>query len=296
VHVDGLEWKRAKWSGAGRRYYQVAEKLAVRWADQLIADARGIQDYYRDTHAAQTVFIPYGTNLPDGVPADRVAELDLSPGRYHLVVARMEPENNVHLIVEGYVQSSASLPLVVVGSAPYGDDYAATVRAAARGQQQVQFVGSVWDQQLLDALYANSATYLHGHSVGGTNPSLLRAMGAGAPTIAVDVVFNREVLGDTGAFFTTPASLAALLEQAESAPDVARRRGEAGRDRALACYDWEEVAGGYEQLCLGLARGPRRSHRERARHTNGNQRGQRKHQVGLFEPDPERPQDEGESK
>ena len=250
THVDGLEWKRSKWQGAGRRYYRSAESLAVRWSDALIADARGIADYYRAEFDADTELIAYGAPLIRGAEWDRIAELGLRPRGYHLVVARFEPENHVDLIVEGYRRSSATLPLVVVGSAPYSDDYTARVRALA--DQRVQFVGAVWDQCLLDQLYANCFTYLHGHSVGGTNPSLLRAIGAGAPTIAFDVVFNREVLCAAGRFFGTPDEAGAEIEHAENHPDETAARGTDSRRIALR-YDWDEVADQYEQLCLRIS-------------------------------------------
>jgi glycosyltransferase involved in cell wall biosynthesis len=255
THVDGLEWKRAKWGGTGRRYYRAAESLAVRWSDALITDARGIADYYRSEFGTDTALITYGAPLLD-VGSDRLAELELTERGYHLVVARFEPENHVHLIVEGFAASSARLPLVVVGSAPYADGYTARVRAL--GDDRVRFLGGVFDQDLLDQLYANAATYLHGHSVGGTNPSLLRALGAGAPTIAFDVSFNREVLEETGTYFTGAADVAARVEAAEADPEGTVSRGCAARERAKH-YDWDEVADRYEELLRRLAtEGPRR--------------------------------------
>jgi glycosyltransferase involved in cell wall biosynthesis len=296
VHVDGLEWKRAKWSALGRRYYKLAERLAVRWADEVIADAKAIQDYYADVHSTHSVFIPYGTVIRSDLPHERLAELGLTAGNYHLVVARMEPENNVHVIVEAFAGTDAKLPLVVVGAAHYGDDYAARVKAAARGRSDVHFLGSMWDQQLLDVLYANCASYLHGHSVGGTNPSLLRAMGAGAPTIAIDVVFNREVLGEAGLFFYDPDSLGRLLRDAERDPDSSQRRGELARERVRARYDWDDVADRYERLCRDLSAGSARARRERPRDTNRHERAQRNHEVGLLEPDAENSEDHGEGR
>jgi glycosyltransferase involved in cell wall biosynthesis len=256
THVDGLEWKRAKWGPTGRRYYRLAEALAVRWSDALIADAQGIADYYRDAFGAPTTLLTYGAPLirPG---THRLAELGLAPGGYHLVVARFEPENHVDLIVEGYTSSTARLPLVVVGSAPYADAYTARVHGLA--DQRVRFLGGVWDQELLDQLYANCGTYLHGHSVGGTNPSLLRAIGAGAAVTAYDVDFNREVLADAGRYFRTPADVARELAGVEADPASAERAGERARTRA-AGYDWDEVAAGYEELVARLAarRFPRR--------------------------------------
>ncbi|WP_347343522.1 DUF1972 domain-containing protein [Jatrophihabitans telluris] len=250
THVDGLEWKRAKWGGNGRRYYRGAEALSVRWSDALIADAQGIADYYTQEFAAPTELIAYGAPLLTGLGSDRLAEQGLVAGGYHLVVARFEPENHVAEIVEGYVASAARLPLVVVGSAPYADDY--TARITGLADDRVRLLGGIWDQELLDQLYANSLTYLHGHSVGGTNPSLLRAIGAGAPTIAFDVSFNREVLGEAGQFFADPAGVAVAVDQAEADPAAAAVRGKALQARA-ADYDWDDVAARYERLCQRLA-------------------------------------------
>jgi glycosyltransferase involved in cell wall biosynthesis len=252
VHVDGLEWQRAKWGPAGRRWYLTSERLAVRWADALIADAVGIQDYYREKYDADSVFLAYGAPIIPAPDASRLAELDLTPGGFHLVVARLEPENHVDVILEGYRRSAAKLPLVVVGSVPYPSEHEKRLHALAASDERVRMLGGVWDQDLLNAMYAGSASYLHGHSVGGTNPSLLRAMGAGAAVTAWDVNFNREVLGDTGLFFADPAGLAAAVVQVEESLDVAGKRGEAARDRAATKYDWDAVASGYEALCAGL--------------------------------------------
>jgi glycosyltransferase involved in cell wall biosynthesis len=249
THVDGLEWKRAKWGPVGQRYYRVAEAMAVRWSDALIADARGIADYYVREFAAPTTLITYGAPIIQP-GSHRLAELGLEPEGYHLVVARFEPENHVHVIVDGYRRSGATKPLVVVGSAPYSDAYTAQLHRLA--DQRVRFLGGVWDQEQLDQLYANCATYLHGHSVGGTNPSLLRAIGAGAAVLAWDVVFNREVLRDAGQYFGDPQEVARLVDRAEADRERLRTLGRRARERARA-YDWDLVTDGYEQLALRLA-------------------------------------------
>ncbi len=272
VHVDGLEWQRAKWGRGGRGYYRWAEAFSVRWADALIADAQGIADYYRDEFGATTELLAYGAPIQSEPRAHRLPELGLAAGGYHLVVARFEPENHVAEIVAGYHRSAARLPLVVVGSAPYGDHYTALVREHAADDPRVRMVGGVWDQELLDQLYAGCATYLHGHSVGGTNPSLLRAMGAGAAVIAFDVVFNREVIGQDGLFFATPDDLPAALLRSESSPEARAAGGERLRTRAATRYQWEEVADGYEALIKRLAAG------ESAR---GTASGRRRRRVGT---------------
>lgn len=249
THVDGLEWQRAKWGPAGRRYYRVAEALAVRWSDALIADAAGIQGYYRHEFGAGSTLLTYGAPVVEDDRGDRLVELGLRPDGYHLVVARFEPENHVDVIVNGYRRSDAELPLVVVGSAPYADAY--TARVHSLGDSRVRFLGGLWDQEQLDQLYVHARTYLHGHSVGGTNPSLLRAIGAGTATVAYDVGFNREVLGEDGRYFRSPSEVAQLVEAAEADGADAAARGAALRSRARA-YDWDIVADGYEGLCERL--------------------------------------------
>jgi glycosyltransferase involved in cell wall biosynthesis len=252
THVDGLEWLRGKWGPVGQRYYRAAEALAVRWSDALIADAQGIQDYYATEFSAPTELIAYGAPILTDPGAERVRELELEPRRYHLVVARFEPENHVREIVQGYVASAAELPLVVVGSAPYADGYTAEVAAAA--DDRVRMLGGLWDQDQVNQLYANAASYLHGHSVGGTNPSLLRAAGAGTFTIAFDVGFNREVLGAHGAYFDGPSAVTVRLMETEADLSGARSRGEALQQN-IRRYNWDDVAERYEKLCRDLAEG-----------------------------------------
>jgi glycosyltransferase involved in cell wall biosynthesis len=255
VHVDGLEWKRAKWGGAGRHYYRAVEALAVRWADALIADAQGIADYYTGEFGADTELLTYGAPVQTDPGADRLAELDLAPLGYHLVVARFEPENHVAEIVAGYHDSTSRLPLVVVGSAPYSDTYTAHINAIAHGDSRIRVLGGIWDQEQLDQLYANALTYLHGHSVGGTNPSLLRALGAGTAVIAYDVDFNREVLGGEGRFFVTADDVSMLLDTVEANPEDAIDEGRRLQKHADAHYRWDDVTDGYAALLTRLRNG-----------------------------------------
>jgi glycosyltransferase involved in cell wall biosynthesis len=255
VHVGGLEWQRSKWDGAGRHYYRAVEAYSVRAADAIIADAQGIADYYRVEFGLPTELLAYGAPIQDAPGSLRVQELGLQPQGYHVVVARFQPDNHVLEIVQGYHRSDAALPLVVVGSAPYADDYTARIQAVADADPRITLLGGVWDQNLLDELYANALTYLHGHSCGGTNPSLLRAMGAGTSVIAYDVVFNREVLGIEGVFFRTPEELSRRIRMAELAAEEMLLKGWSNRERARETYRWDDVATGYEEMLLRLRDG-----------------------------------------
>jgi glycosyltransferase involved in cell wall biosynthesis len=247
VHVDGLEWRRAKWGPRARSYYRWAEARSARWADAVIADAHGIVEHLESAHGIRARYIPYGAPIVHPEPG-RLAELGLRPGRYHLVVARFEPENHVREIVLGYVGSASRWPLVVVGDAPYADSYRAEVEQAAAGDRRVRLLGSIWDADLLDTMYAHCGSYVHGHSVGGTNPSLLRALGAAAPVTAYDVVFNREVAAGSGLWFHDQAGVARACEVVEADPAAAAARGHAGQVDVARRYRWDDVAATYAGL------------------------------------------------
>jgi glycosyltransferase involved in cell wall biosynthesis len=249
THMDGLEWKRAKWTGAAEHYYLWAESFAARHSPALVADSRGIQDYLHEKFGRNAVFIPHGA--PDISPGSaRLGELGLSYDSYHLAVARFEPENHVREIVEGFARSRAKRPLVVVGDTPYSGDYNQAVLDAAERDPRIRLVGRVGDQDLLDQLYANCRSYLHGQSVGGTNPSLLRAMGAGAPVTSYDVVFNREAACGHAQFFRTSDEIAALVERDDE--DERPSRGKEGHDFVTSYYRWDDVAATYESLFTEL--------------------------------------------
>ncbi len=254
VHVDGLEWKRSKWSGTGRKYYLAAEGLSVAWADALIADAKGIADYYEAKFETGTELIAYGAPQLPAADEAALVEQGLTPHGYHLVVARTEPENHVDLIVEAYRASKAALPLVVVGGVVYETDYQRRLSEAMASDSRIRSLGTVHDQDFLNSLYAGAYTYMHGHSVGGTNPSLLRAMGAGTSVVAMRNVFNHEVLGGSGFLFQDAAELKTIIEELEANPAQVGASGIATRTRSLT-YDWDLVADQYEELCFRLYKG-----------------------------------------
>lgn len=252
IHMDGLEWKRAKWQGAGARYYRWVEGVAARSHIPIVADSRGIQHYLLETYGRRSHYIAYGAPIIDP-PDDLLSSLGVAHREYHLVVARTEPENHVDLILDGYLRSGSPHPLVLVGSAPYDSDYTRHVEQLG-SHPKVRMLGSVWDQELLDQLYAHCLSYLHGHSVGGTNPSLLRAMGAGAPVTAFDVNFNREVGVDASRYFTNALSLAESIRQDDASPLHAVTRGREGQRHVSTAYCWDGVTDAYEQLLISLAR------------------------------------------
>ena len=255
IHLDGLESHRAKWRGVGARYYRWAESASLRRGQVVVADAQAMADIVKRDSGRTCVVIPYGAYVIDP-PGTRLAELDLVQGGYHLVVSRFEPENHVREAVAAYRASTQELPLVVVGTAPYAHGYIAAVHAAAQNDPRIRFPGAVYDQELLDQLYAHALTYTHGHSVGGTNPSLLRAMGAGSAVLAYDVSFNREVTAGAAWFWSDVPSLTAHYDNARHELEELGQLRQDGQARIASVYRWDAVTDAYEELLERLAAMP----------------------------------------
>ncbi len=246
IHTDGLGWQRTKWSPLQRRYYRWSEWVSARLATGLVTDSLAMRDYYQAAYSAPSTYIPYGGVVGDAPDDAAPAHFGLAAGQYHLVVARLEPENNVDHIIREYKASSAQLPLVYVGGARYESDYSRQI--FAQGDDRVLCLGPVYESGLLNGLYKHCRTYIHGHQVGGTNPSLLRAMAAGAACVPIDVVFHREVLGACGAYFgKDQGQLARLIEALEADSQRTHLMGLQGQVVAQQRFRWDAVAAGYAQ-------------------------------------------------
>jgi glycosyltransferase involved in cell wall biosynthesis len=246
-HTDGLGWKRQKWSPLQQRYYKWSEWVCARLASWLVTDSRAMQQYYRTEYGADSSFIPYSGEVGDEPNEEGLRRFGLDKKGFYLAVARLEPENNVHTIIREYRASGVERPLVVVGGSPYESEYVDGIMAESHGK--VRCVGGIFESAVLNGLYKNCYAYLHGHEVGGTNPSLLRAMQAGAACVPIDVVFHREVMGERGLFFgKEPGRLAALLRELESAPQRIEALGSLAYERASTLYRWDAVAAAYAEL------------------------------------------------
>ena len=228
--------------------------MTARAADVLVCDSQAIGDVWRQRFGRESVFIPYGAADVREAPRDRLDQLGLGSDPYVLVVARLAPENNVDLALDALaLLGDAAPPAVVVGNANFqSDTQDRLVGLHAAGK--LSWLGHVDDQRLLTQLWAHSACYIHGHSVGGTNPALLQALGAGAPTIALDTPYNREVLRDEAQLFRPDASHLALRMRRLVASDAERQWFRSrGREIVQARYRWDDVCRRYEDLLAGLA-------------------------------------------
>ena len=247
VNMDGIEWQRQKWSGNARRWLRFNEWIAVRLSDLLIADHPEIQRYLRESLGATSEMIAYGVDRSSTAGATLPAHpllAQLAGRPYFLVIARPEPENQVHLLLEAYRRAGSGVDMLVVGNFD-ANDYG---RGLQRDYPDARFAGPVYDLPVLDVLRRDARLYLHGHSVGGTNPSLIEAMAAGALVAAHDNPFNRWVLGESGGlFFRSADDLAALM----AAPLEPAQRAQVIQAAERTCeerYLWPQILGAYESV------------------------------------------------
>jgi glycosyltransferase involved in cell wall biosynthesis len=198
INMDGLEWKRTKYNNLTQKFLQWAEGLAARQGDVLIADSISIKEYIQTKYQKEAVYIPYGADIPESFSDSYLTGFSLQANQYYLLIARMEPENNVELIIRGYLESGHHYPLIIIGNTQnkYGQ-----FLLKKYSSEFVQFPGAIYDQSKINALRHFSSIYFHGHSVGGTNPSLLEAMACGCNIAAHENVFNTAILGDCASYF-----------------------------------------------------------------------------------------------
>jgi glycosyltransferase involved in cell wall biosynthesis len=252
INMDGLEWARAKWSRFARWYFRCAEAIAMWMPDRIIADAAAIKASLQTRHRRMPLcdVIPYGCEVVGSAGVEQLKNFELAPGSYYLVVCRFEPENHVKEIVEGFLRSNTRARLVLVGDHTRKSAY---VEALARYRsERILFTGAVYDAPQVQALRYFCRAYIHGHSVGGTNPSLLEAMGCGNAVIAHDNPFNREVLGGSALFFTDQQAVSAAIDSVDSGnADIASMKVQVV-ERVKQYYTWDRITDHYCEL-LSLA-------------------------------------------
>jgi len=249
INMDGIEWRRDKWGAVAKLWFWLNEHAGARLGDHLVADhpqiARHLQ---RSVPTEKITIIPYGADRLMGLPDDAVRELSLQSGRYLTLVARPEPENSVLEIVQAFSRRPRGLQLAVLGSYLDEHPYHRAVRVAAG--PEVVFLGAIYEPAVVQALRLHGLAYVHGHRVGGTNPSLVEALGAGNPVIAHDNPFNRWVAGDAARYFSGTDDLCALFDSLPDDTAALQTMHEAALRRHAAAFTWESVLNAYEKLLL----------------------------------------------
>ena len=243
VNTDGLEWERDKWGRLAKAVLRTAAQMTARFADHLVFDARAIEDYWRHNFHRDGTYIPYGGDaecegpLPSGI----------APHTYVLLVARFVPENTVGPFLEAVPEIARHAPVVLVGSSGWGGELDERAKALSDELENVTWLGHVRETDLLNALYANAALYFHGHTVGGTNPSLVQAMTSGTPVLAIDTVYSHEVLGSAGRYTTAEGIARAVISLLDQ-PEARAQLGASARARAQDLFTWDHVCTTYERV------------------------------------------------
>lgn len=248
VNVDGLESRRAKWSSNGKRYLALAERIAIRGARHVVSDNMGLTELISHNHGLSAFTIAYGNDHVRMLDAAQrrsiLAEYGLEPDGYLLTVARIEPENNIDMMLDA-IPDDIATPHVIVGNftaSPYGQN----LLTRYRDHRHIRLLPAVYDQIRLAALRSGCHAYLHGHSVGGTNPSLVEILPYGVPVLCYDCSFNRHTMGGHGGYFSTPADLKKMLMSGnlkQYLPPVEIRDDPR--------YKWAAIAENYAKLAFG---------------------------------------------
>jgi glycosyltransferase involved in cell wall biosynthesis len=252
TNMDGIEWKRPKWSLPIRGWFWVNEWIAAWTSQRLVADHPVIADHTatRRSRSAITV-IPYGGDAIDDAATAPLAALGLEPGKYMISIARIEPDNNIATLVGAFSARLRGMKLVVLGKLDPDNAYHAKVRAAAG--PEVIFPGAIYDSETVRALRFHARAYMHGHTVGGTNPSLVEALWAGNAVVAHDNAYNRWTAGGAGLYFKDIDGCEAAISRLVEEEALTGMLGAAARARAASAFKWDDVLLAYERECLALA-------------------------------------------
>lgn len=265
INPDGHEWMRAKWSAPVRKYWKISEQLMTKRCDLLICDSKNIEKYIHDEYGRynpKTTFIAYGaetrkSKLTDDDPKLTAwyKEKGLSPKSYYLVVGRFVPENNYETMIREFMKSHSKRDFALITNV--SDKFLEELKEKTHFDQdpRIKFVGTVYDKELLMKIRENAYGYFHGHEVGGTNPSLLEALGSTDLNLLLDVGFNREVAEDAALYWNKqPGNLASLIDQADGmSADEISSLGEKSSQRIAKSYSWQYISDKYGQVFLGAS-------------------------------------------
>jgi glycosyltransferase involved in cell wall biosynthesis len=247
INMDGIEWSRAKWGPASKAWLWFNDWAGCWLGNHLVADHPEIKIHLTSRVKPQKITtIAYGADPLHSAPIAPVRELGLEPGRYLTVVARPEPENSLLEIVKGFSSKPRGLDLAVLGNYSIDNVYHRAVKAAA--SNEVKFVGAIYDKPVVQALRFHCTAYVHGHQVGGTNPSLVEALGAGNAVIAHDNRFNRWVAGRGAQYFDGAESFSRTLDDLLKNPTTWAVMQQSSRTQFESQFTWSKILGEYEVL------------------------------------------------
>jgi glycosyltransferase involved in cell wall biosynthesis len=250
LNVDGLDWKRDKWPKLAKKYIQLAEYLATKLPNLYLTDSRIVQAYYRDRFGHEPPYISYGSEVEITPPGETLARFGLEAGRYILFVGRLVPENCAHHLVEAFHGLKTDLKCVIVGDAPYAEQYITALKAGARNNPQAIFTGYVFGRGYHE-LGSNAYIFVETSGVGGTHPALVEAMAFGSCVVVHDTPENLETIGQDGFAYKGQEgadSLRQVLQRLLASSELVAEYRQRARQRARLHYSWETVTDAYERL------------------------------------------------
>jgi glycosyltransferase involved in cell wall biosynthesis len=262
TNMDGLEYKRAKFSKWAQKFLSWEERMAVKHSHYLIADNMGIKDYYKEKYGKESKFLAYGANIYENYREEFLGEYGLEKDKYLLIIARLEPENNLAMAIDGYIASElyGKMPLVVVGktNTPYGKYLVEHYKQ----YEHVRFVGGIYDFDKINSVRYYSHAYFHGHSVGGTNPSLLEAMASECFILSHNNIFNKAVLGKNAIYYQDNKQVTSLLDRLEDLLADHRKSFTTQNLEVIRTqYSWEKLVDEHEEYFLWLLEDAKKLHR-----------------------------------
>lgn len=260
VNPDGLEWKRDKWNRVEKKFLKYCESCLVRYSDLVICDSLSIKKYVQKKYGnkiAETIYIPYGASIEETYEMEELNIWykinELTNKSYYLVVGRFVPENNLELIINEFMKSKTKKDLVIISNFEHNKFYKELAeKTNFQSDVRIKMVGTVYNQDLLRMIRNGAYGYIHGHEVGGTNPSLLESLACTDLNLLLDVAFNKEVALDSALYWKKEnGNLEKLLEQVDKmSEEEISRRGDLARRRIKKVYNWEKIIGEYENLWL----------------------------------------------
>ena len=255
INVDGLEWLRPKWKGLGAKYFRIAARLSTILYDKIINDSDEMRKVYLKEFNKDSVVIAYGATVKKSENADLIKTWGIEPQQYYLVVGRMIPDNNADIIINGFLASASTKKMVVVGDVFYKDAYADKLKAIK--DDRLIFTGYVYNPEILAALYHHCYAYVHGHEYGGTNPTMIKAMAYGCAILALETVFNREMLADGlyGMYFEKNTNaVTAQIAFADQHPEAMKKLRESAHLGITDKYNWDCITNQYLEVFRRLAK------------------------------------------
>jgi len=243
TNMDGLEWKRTKYTEKVKKFLLYAEKLGVKYSDYLISDSIGIQDYLKEKYNKDSTFIPYGADLFLTPDETVLKAYDVTPHNYDMLIARLEPENSIEVILDGVAKANNGRTFLVIGK--HQTKYGEYVKAKFASHKNIKFIGGIYDINILNNLRYYSNIYFHGHTVGGTNPSLLEAMSSNSLICANNNPFNRYILGDDALYFLTADEVAQTLLSTNKNDAANKLKLANNSDKITNVYSWDIIVDQY---------------------------------------------------